>query len=198
MPEEVKNEQLDATDDVQHGNENKPEEKGLGMLTWLILGGIVLVGVGGGYGLAMLSAGTVPVENEQLEEEIVAQTEETETLDAESGSAVEEAGTWEVQLDPVIANLDEPGVTRYIRATLILQFSDELDEGSNREIIEAKKSELIDWLYTYMAGLSLDEVQGTRCIERFKMKILRNFNDLLFPGDKPMLKRILTKEFQVQ
>lgn len=159
-------------------------------ITMLLLAVVVMFCSGGGYGLAKIFANP--------DTEKVEKTEDTLDIDFAEENAVEELGTWEYELDSVIANLDEPGVTRYIRTTLILRFSSELIEADYQATLDSKKADMIDWLYTYMAGLSLEEVQGTRSIERFKKNVLKNFNELLFPETKPMLKQVLTKEFQVQ
>ena len=157
---------------------------------------VVLTCSGGGYGLASIFA----KDNSQQEANEVVEEEETldESLNVDISALEQDNAGWEYELDSVVANLDEPGVTRYIRAALILKFTNELDEAEYKKVIDNKKSEMIDWLYTFMAGLSLEEVQGTKNLERFKMQVHKQFNSMLFPDSKPMLMKILTKEFQIQ
>ncbi len=181
----------------QNSEETASSSSKANIVMWAILATVVLIGFSGGYGAARIFASS-----EQQAEEVAAQQQEEEEKAKLEEPLVEptkeEENSWEFPLDTVIANLDEPGVTRYVRAALILRISNDLPEAEYKAVLESKKSELVDWLYSYMAGLSLEDVQGTRNLERFKLEVQKNFNDLLFPDSKPMIIRILTKEFQIQ
>ncbi len=191
MADQNENEEVkDDESKEQSAEETVSNSSKVNIVMWAILATVVLIGFSGGYGAAKIFASPEPqvenvVEEEKVEEPLVEPTQE-------------EDNSWEFSLDTVIANLDEPGVTRYVRATLLLRISNDLPEAEYRETLESKRSELVDWLYSYMAGLSLEDVQGTRNLERFKLEVQKNFNDLLFPDSKPMIVRILTKEFQIQ
>jgi flagellar basal body-associated protein FliL len=64
--------------------------------------------------------------------------------------------------------------------------------------LDEKKVILQDWLTTYLAGLSLENVRGTKNLTRIKNEIRDQFNRLLFESEKPYVERILIKEFAVQ
>jgi len=51
---------------------------------------------------------------------------------------------------------------------------------------------------TYLAGLSLEDVRGTRNLTRIKKEVLDEFNRILFNEGKPFIERALFKEFAVQ
>ena len=171
-----------------------------GLFTWLILGAIVMAGFAGGFALAQLLAGDGSDP-----------TQQTEADGTEAGTTPEEAvindllvdkpqdeKLWPFDLEPVIANLDEPGVTRYARVTITLQLSPQMNLEKGSPFLDEKKPILRDWLTTYIAGLSLERVRGTRNLARIKKEVRDSFNELLFPQSKPFINDILFKEFAVQ
>lgn len=182
----------ETKNDNGQGEQESASSNKIGVVTWIILGLIIVSGSGGGYGLAQIFA-SPEQDLPQQPVQVAIQDPMKEFLSKEA-----EKKSWEFELEPVIANLDEPGVTRYIRATLILKFNSELDEMKYSQVLENRKTELVDWLYQYMAGLSLEEVHGSRNIERFKLEVCHNFNNILFTQSKPFLEKIMTKEFQIQ
>ncbi len=197
MADQNENEEVkDGESKEQVVEETAGNSSKVNIVMWAILATVILIGFSGGYGAAKIFASPDP----QIDD-LAKQQQEEEEKKAEEPlvePTQEDDNSWEFSLDTVIANLDEPGVTRYVRAALLLRISNDLPEAEYRETLESKRSELVDWLYSYMAGLSLEDVQGTRNLERFKLEVQKNFNDLLFPDSKPMIVRILTKEFQIQ
>jgi flagellar basal body-associated protein FliL len=111
---------------------------------------------------------------------------------------VETADGWFFELDPVLANLDEPGVTRFLRAAITIQFTQEFEVSTGGPLVNEKKMILRDWLTTYFAGLSLEDVRGTMSLARIKNQIRDQFNEMLFPDSKPLVHAIILKEFAVQ
>ena len=105
---------------------------------------------------------------------------------------------WTFELEPVIANLDEPGVTRYVRMTIILEMSPAFDQEKGMTMLDEKKALLRDWLTIYLAGCTLEETRGSKNLVRIKAEIKDAFNDYLFNNSKPMVESILLKEFAVQ
>lgn len=189
MAEEEKNEQKQQeaapTEETKGGSAMKK------LLPYFIIAGVVLTASVGGFALAQLLAGPT-IEPEQPEETTAQNFDDF--LDAK----VDESKTWVHELTPVVANLDEPGVTRYVRATIAIEFSADMDPVRGQTYVEEKSSILIDWLNTYLAGLSLEQVRGTNNLERIKQEVRDHFNELLFPDTKPYVVRILLKEFAVQ
>ena len=89
-------------------------------------------------------------------------------------------------------------MTRYVRVVVSLEMSPEMDREKGEGYLEERKLALRDWLTTYFAGLSLEDVRGTRNLEKIKRQIQDQFNEILFPNGKPYVQRILFKEFAVQ
>lgn len=166
-----------------------------GLVTWLILGGIILAGATGGFALSMLLAGGgqqagVP---DEIAAEEVNPVKDFNTMIADQGGKA-----WHYDLETVIANLDEPGVTRYLRATITVELSAEMDLEQGMLFMDEKSLELRDWLTTYFAGLSLERIRGTRNLSRIKKEVRDHFNEILFPESKPFVKSIFLKDFAVQ
>jgi flagellar basal body-associated protein FliL len=166
---------------------------GLTLYTWLILGAVTLAGSTGGFALSQLIGGTESTDLEVVDEA----AEQENAFDAMLAEQVDQR-SWIEEFEPVLANLDEPGVTRYVRVTITLEMSPELDEIKGREFLETKKMLVRDWLTTYLAGLSLEDVRGSRNLNRIKKDVLEQCNELLFPEAKPFVDRIFFKEFAVQ
>lgn len=111
---------------------------------------------------------------------------------------IETADGWFFELDAVLANLDEPGVTRFLRASITIQFTKEYDVTVGGPLVNEKKMILRDWLTTYFAGLTIEDVRGTMSLARIKNQIRDQFNEMLFPDSKPLVHAIILKEFAVQ
>ena len=173
--------------------EEKSAGGGMGLLTWLILGAVVIAGSTGGFALSQLIGGQDP-EILTTEEDQAAEEDLEEMFAAAEGQT---AWTYE-SLDPVLANLDEPGVTRYVRVTIMVEMSPEFDRVKGEPYLDTKTNDLRDWMTTYFAGLSLEDVRGTRNLSRIKKEVTDQFNELLFPDTKPFVQRVLFKEFAVQ
>jgi flagellar basal body-associated protein FliL len=98
----------------------------------------------------------------------------------------------------VVANLDEPGATRYIRTAFILEMSPDLSEEKGTILLEQKKPLITNLLTIYLAGLNIETTRGDKNLKRIQSELCDTFNEQLFPESKPMVKRILIKEFAVQ
>ena len=194
--EEKQTEQSQPQDEPKAKAEKSDEKSSsFNLFTWLIMAAIVIAGAAGGFALSQLVASTGPDETETAQAD--QQNGNTKSFtDIVANS--ENASVWTYELDPVIANLDEPGVTRYVRTTITLELSPEMDQANGEPFLGEKKVLLIDWLTTYLAGLSLEQVRGTSSLSRIKKEIRDHFNELLFPESKPFIRRILIKEFAVQ
>jgi flagellar basal body-associated protein FliL len=182
----------------QENAADKPAEKGKGrsIIPWIIIAVVVVVAAGAGLGLGRLFAGSSkpetaaptppseqPVAAEQLKPDVPATKPEN---------------VWYIDLDPVVANLDEPGATRYVRAALTLEMSGEISAEKGTAFLEQKKPLLKNLLTIYLAGLSIEATRGDKNLKRIQFEICDTFNEKLFPNSKPLIKGILIKEFAVQ
>jgi hypothetical protein len=65
-------------------------------------------------------------------------------------------------------------------------------------LIELKKPPMINWLNLYFKSLTLDEMKDDRDIQRILSQTCDAFNEILFPDAKPLIKKVLIKEFNIQ
>ncbi|MEJ2649733.1 MAG: hypothetical protein P8016_15160, partial [Sedimentisphaerales bacterium] len=124
--------------DADDAKQEKPMVKRL--LPWMIM--VVVVGLcaGAGLGLGTIIAGTSG--NKAADANDTAkETSEKVDLGGESGKF------WYYDLEPpVVANLNEPGVTRYVSASLTLQMN-AANEKETRAFLNEKTPILRNWLY---------------------------------------------------
>jgi flagellar basal body-associated protein FliL len=156
---------------------------------------IIFVGVcaGAGFGLGKILAGT-SAPNADANEISSEEAKEEEKVDFSADSDK----FWYYNLEPaVVANLNEPGVTRYISASLTLQMS-VLNEKEMRVFLDEKTPILRNWLYLYLSGLSIANIQGDKNLKSIQSQICDGFNKELFGNSKPQIKQILIREFPIQ
>jgi len=161
----------------------------------IIVAVVVVFFAGAGFTLGRLFAGSGAPQTPGASEQD--QSAQVEKLEAK-GSADDAQKTWYYDLDPVIANLDVADVTRYVRASLTLEVSSEVDEKKGTAFLDEKKPILTNWLTVYLASLGLDDIRGDSSLKRIQSQVLDAFNEKLFPDSKPKIKHILFKEFAVQ
>ncbi|MHC4570546.1 MAG: flagellar basal body-associated FliL family protein [Planctomycetota bacterium] len=196
-PEAPKAEKTDEKAVKTDENPEKTDEKapGGGILPWIIMAVIVAVCAGAGFGLGRLFARPrIPETAETSQEDKPAPPQELRPDD----SATDAKTNWYYDFEPVVANLDVPGVTRYVRATLTLEISRDVDKNKGTDFINEKKPVLTNWLTIYLASLTLEDIRGNRNLKRIQSHILDAFNEKLFPDAKPQIKHILFKEFAIQ
>jgi flagellar basal body-associated protein FliL len=164
------------------------------LLPWIILGIVAVISAGAGFGVGRLFAGSGADEASQSAPQ--GQSTEEDILKAMSSAGAQK--TWYYDLEPVVANLDEPNVTRYIRAVLTLEMNPEMDEKKGKSFLDEKKPILTNWLAIYLASLGLEDIRGERNLKSIQSQILDVFNEKLFPNSKPQIKQVLFKEFAIQ
>lgn len=177
-------------------NPAPPAPKAEGPLTkilpWLIPTGVVVVFAAGGFlvgrafgtrGHAGTAAGA---------EAAPAPVETMPPLKAEASE------NWYYDLDPLVVNLNEPGVTRYVRIGLTLEVSSTMDEKDGRPFLDQKKPHVKHWLTLFLANQTIEDTRGEKNLTRMKTQICDTLNANLFPGTKPRIKGILYREFAIQ
>ena len=195
-------------------NKDKAEKgKSRSLLPFIIIGVIVLVAAGAGLGLSRLFAGSSkPASVEQAEQGKDSPAEKGEKSKSEKPAGeiskgessksekntVKAGEPWYYNLDPVVANLDEPGATRYIRTAFILEISSDISVEKGTALLDQKKPLIANLLTIYLAGLNVETTRGDKNLKRIQSELCDTFNEQLFPESKPMVKRILIKEFAVQ
>ncbi len=192
---EEKTSEQEGEDSQDNQKTHKKKEK---IITWSIMGSIILVFALAGFSLGKILVETlkpVPIVAAQIAGNTKSQPETPKPKQPIIGSEK----TWFYKdLEAVVANLDEPGATRYVRTTLTLEISNALDEKEGRTLLESKTPHLRNWLTIYLASLSLDDALGEKNIKRIQSDVLDAFNQKLFPDGQPQISRILLDEFAIQ
>ena len=154
---------------------------------------VVMVVFGGaGFTLARLLAGSP--QSQATGDAEQGQSGNMDAEDSEDGPLK----CWYYHLEPVIANLDVDDVTRYVKASLTLEISVEVDEAEGSAFISEKIPILTNWLTVYLASLHLEDIRGDSNLKRIQSHVMDAFNEKLFPDSKPHIKNVLFKEFAVQ
>ncbi|AQT66930.1 flagellar basal body-associated protein FliL [Anaerohalosphaera lusitana] len=181
--------------DEEKKKKDTKEKKRPCLLGHIITAVISLTFAAGGYFVSGLFADTKPQGEQAAEEKKEDPSAEINALLAES---TEGSKPWTYELEPVVANLNEPGATRFVRATLIMEISGDMAQEKGKEFLGLKTPYLRDWLTTFLSSLTLDEANGGKNKERIKNLVCDEFNRRLFPDSKPLIKQILLKEFAIQ
>jgi flagellar basal body-associated protein FliL len=153
---------------------------------------VVVIFSGAGFTLGRLFGGSSASQTTGVSEQ-----GQLENMDAKDSGA-DSQESWYYQLDPVIANLDVDDVTRYVKATLTLVVSSEVDVKKGTTFIDEKRPILTNWLTMYLASLRLQDIRGESNLKRIQSQVLDGVNEKLFPDSKAKIKNILFKEFAVQ
>lgn len=174
----------------------KIEEKAsrCGIFPWILMFVIVLF-AGAGFIFGRFFPGSRTPETVQHSHED--KSAQLEYLKAE-GSTKDFQKAWYYDLEPVVANLDEPGTTRYVRVTITLAISPQVDKLKGGAFLDEKKPLMTNCLTLYLASLSIADARGDMNLKRIQSQILDTFNEKLFPGAKPQIQQILFKEFAIQ
>jgi flagellar basal body-associated protein FliL len=106
--------------------------------------------------------------------------------------------SWYYDLDPIVVNLNEPGVTRYVRIGLTLEVNGTMDEKDGRPFLDQKKPLMKHWLTLFLSNQTIEDTRGEKNLTRMQTQISDTLNNNLFPGSKPRIKSVLFKEFAIQ
>ncbi len=165
------------------------------ILQWAILGVVVVGCAASGTILGRLLGGSPPAPVQAVSEE--APPVKIPTPEEEN-TKPDEDNTWYYKLDPVVANLNEPKVTRYARLGLMLAVSTNMVEKDGTAFFEAKKPYITNWLTIYLASQSVDDIRGDKNLKRIQSELVLLLNEKLFPESEQYIKRVLLQEFAVQ
>jgi flagellar basal body-associated protein FliL len=169
-------------------------------LPWIIMAAVVPVFAGAGFGLARLLAGGKPAPVAEANQP--AEPEYTHLLN-EKGDAEK---TWFYKCEPVVANLNEPGATRYVRMGFTLEMSGKLAGGGGgggegaaapNPYLAEKQPVITNWLTIYLSSLSLADVQGEKNLNRILGDVREGLNNKLFAG-KPLIVNVYYHENAIQ
>jgi flagellar basal body-associated protein FliL len=163
-----------------------------GLVGWIITFAVAVVCAGGGYGLSGLFAKAAP---EKIDPEVEAKKDEAEAYLSDDPKG---AKPWTFDFKPITANLNEPGSGRMIQVTVVIELSSDMDQTRGEDFLKEQVIRMRDWLGTYLAGLKLEQVNGSSNQTRMKVDIRENFNGILFPDTKPLIQRVMLKDYIIQ
>lgn len=185
----------------------------------LMIAGVVALAGGGGLTAAKIMgppASATAAQNASEGENAVATAEEPAAKHGEKAEKPEKGkeakggekakpessnGQYEYyDFEPIVVNLDEPRLARYVRCSVTLALDNSNKKGAKAavELLDERKPELKNWLTVFMAGCSLEDVRGAKNLNRLQREIQEAFNQQLWPDQKPMIHHILFKDFAVQ
>jgi flagellar basal body-associated protein FliL len=187
-------EEKEKTEKQEDGKSEGDEKKSFiaSFLPGMIIGLIVVSFAGAGFSVGRIFGGSSTPQAPGTSENDQAQN--SKAKDSEDG----EKNSWYYHMAPVIANLNVSDVTRYVKASLTLEISDEVDQKKFAAYLDEKQPILTNWLTVYLASLGLDDIRGDSNLKSIQAHVLDGFNEKLFPDSKPQIKHILFKEFAVQ
>lgn len=192
------NTQEDVKENVKKESDNKSQKTGIigCLLPWIIMALIIIVCGGSGFALGRLFAGSESVQTPDSGEQN--QLTQADKLRGGDSKEISHENWYYDELEPVVANLDEPGVTRYVRVSLTLEVDSEIDPKKGITFLESKKPLLKNCLAIYLASLTLEDIRGDRNLRRIQSQIRDVFNEKLFLDSKPQIRNVLIKEFAIQ
>lgn len=194
--DDVKNQEQEAQQDSKQDSGDM-KTSGPPILLIIIILIVAIICAGAGFGLGRLLGSPSTIETAKTTKD--KSTEPVDlTVNPSDSTGDESNGTWYYPLDPVVANLNEPSVTRYVRATLIMEVDAQVNKKKGTAFIKEKKPLLTNLLTIYLASLTLEDIRGDTSLKRIQSQLVDSFNEKLFPDAKPQIKRILFKEFAVQ
>ena len=187
-------EEKEKTEKKKDGKSEGDEKKSFidRFLPGIIIGLIAVSFAGAGFTVGRIFGGSSTAQTPGTSEN--GQNYDSKAKDSEDS----EKNSWYYHMAPVIANLNVSDVTRYVKTSLILEISDEVDQKKFTAYLDEKQPILTNWLTVYLASLGLDDIRGDNNLKSIQAHILDAFNEKLFPDSKPQIKHILFKEFAVQ
>jgi flagellar basal body-associated protein FliL len=158
----------------------------------LLCAGVVIMAAGAGYGLGMLMKGPKAAE-------AAPPAKAAAPTPAPAGSAAEAKPKDEFvyyDFDPIVANLDEPRLARYVRVVITLAIRPQ-DAEAARAVLERKKPELKNWVTVFFASCTLEQIRGSANLNRLRREILDALSEQLWPDQKSPIHQVLFKEIAV-
>ena len=158
----------------------------------LLCAGVVIMAAGAGYGLGMLMKGPKAAE-------AAPPAKAAAPTPAPSGSAAEAKPKDEFvyyDFDPIVANLDEPRLARYVRVVITLAIRPQ-DAEAAKIILDKKKPELKNWVTVFFASCTLEQIRGSANLNRLRREILDALSEQLWPDQKSPIHQVLFKEIAV-
>ena len=157
-----------------------------GLMPLLVISvGIAAVAAGGGYVTGLM-----------LTRSAQAQALAPIETPAVPATATEEHFYYKID-PPIMANLNEPRMARYIRTspTLVIRPT---DKDAATTLLEGKMPEVRAVLGSYLSDCTPDNVRGSDNLKRMQREIMERLNDKLWPDQRPLIVDIILEDVAVQ
>ncbi len=161
---------------------------------WLITALTVLVCAGAGFGVGRMFGTRGNAQTASA----ASQPAPMEKSHGKSKPGTENGEPWFYDIEPIVANLNEPGVTRYVRVALTLEIGNGMEPVAGKEFLDQKKPLLKHWLTLYLSNQTLEGIRGERNLRQVQTQMTDALNQGLFPNDKPRIVNVLFKELSIQ
>ena len=196
----AENEEKNLNNEPDGKSEEQPTKEAgksgakIAVLAWIIMVVVIAVMAGSGFVLGRLLAGSSsPKTTDPSQENPQAQGF------TPSGPDTDSKDTWLYkEMESVVANPNEPGAKRFVKAGLILEVSSGFSKDDFTKLMGAKEPFLTNWLNLYLKSLRLEDMENDSDLRRIESQACDAFNELLFPNARPQIKRILIREFNIQ
>lgn len=110
----------------------------------------------------------------------------------------EQLGRGFLAIDPIVANLDEGRLSRYIRVSIVLSVEDGQKQPALTALTEINPK-IKDWVYGFLSGKTLDDVRGQDNQQKLRVEIQAGINSQLKSAGYPeFAKAVLFDEINVQ
>jgi len=181
----------------QEGIENQqnadPDKKSKrGILTWLVPVLVVILCASAGFVMGRLFGTRGGARTASA-------AQQDGSLETKQNPSAEGDGkSWYYDMEPVVANLNEPGVSRYARVGLTLEMDNSVEQKDGTVFLKEKTPLLKHWLTLYLSNQTLEDIRGEKNLRHVQAQISDSFNQGLFPDGKTHIKRVLFKELSIQ
>ncbi len=110
----------------------------------------------------------------------------------------EQLGRGFLAIDPIVANLDEGRLTRYIRVSIVLSIEDGQKQSALTALAEIDPK-IKDWIYGFLSDKTLDDVRGRDNQQKLRVDIQAGINSQLkSAGYSEFAKAVLFDEINIQ
>lgn len=158
--------------------EGATTKKGTGLLLWVA---VPVLAAGSGFGASLVMFPKA-ASHEVVEEPL---------------GAPEAASSSYISFEPVIVNLNEGRLNRFLNVALTLQVRTS-EEAEIKELLETYGPVLKSWMLSYLGELSTEDIRGTAGQNRIRREIQAQFNSVLFSDGFDHIYDVLFEQFNVQ
>jgi flagellar basal body-associated protein FliL len=185
-----------ASNEATNESEAPQKKGGAGAITkWLAPLAVTILFVALGFVVGRLFGARGKSQNASAAESAGPPAVETRIPSQTPGAA---GSSWFYDTEPVIVNLNEPGVSRYVRVSLTLEMGNGFPQKEGTVFLDQKRPLLKHWLTLFLSNETADDIRGEKNLRQLQANIMDMFNQGLFPDSKPRITRVLFKELSTQ